>query len=550
MSLPILSAQFFDKHSPDLGFFSKWRSFYQWSDQILPVYEWNDVLYVACLQPPAKFPPTTQKIVFLLCDHESLKRVWYSFEGTVVYQRAPSLNVAPPAIAGSKPLLDLPISLGDEEPAPTFSLAEKKEHKEATFSIAAEESTIEETAEEPVESFKLDFGNEEEEVSDVVIPTLDMKSDEPVESTIIDEISEEIVVEEVIEDVAAPEKPIALESSDDLKLDFSVAVDEKIDEKTPIPIQIQEPTPAPAAESLKPSAQAQATPALAAKPAAAADPNDMFANINVPSAPGDSITSLLEDGPNEEVALAGHESAEGGSGADADLLDLTGSSGTPETGTGTGTSTNPLVSLQPIEPLSNAAEPTPMPQQQPAAVAKSVTPAEKRATPVKTEAVAVNSDVTRISINTLNSVPQEKMDPWMEKLFSELGAHYEKSMILLKSGDQIKPWRWSSQFAPTTPSITSVTLLQPSPFRIVHRTHKPFHGYVVPNDLNNKFFAQWNNAQTPEHLTIAPVMVKDHVIGMLLAIGAKTADTKACLHLTESLANSIAAQIKSGEKAA
>jgi GAF domain-containing protein len=85
---------------------------------------------------------------------------------------------------------------------------------------------------------------------------------------------------------------------------------------------------------------------------------------------------------------------------------------------------------------------------------------------------------------------------------------------------------------------------------VVHRTHKPFHGYVVPNDLNNKFFAQWNASQTPEHLTIAPVMIDDHVIGMLLAIGEKTADTKACLHLAESLANSIASQIKQATKAA
>jgi hypothetical protein len=154
MSLPILSSQFFDKHTPDLGFFSKWRSFYQWSDQILPIYEWNDVLYVACLQPPKKFPPTTQKIVFLLCDPEALKNVWYSFEGTVVYSRPPSLNVAPPAMPGASAYKPAPLEIEPEPAAALPNLAPEALEEEQAFALDLNEST----SEESVEAFKLDFG--------------------------------------------------------------------------------------------------------------------------------------------------------------------------------------------------------------------------------------------------------------------------------------------------------------------------------------------------------------------------------------------------------
>jgi hypothetical protein len=521
MSLPILSSQFFDKHSPDLGFFSKWRSFYQWSDQILPIYEWNDVLYVACLQPPQKFPPTTQKIVFLLCEPEALKNVWYSFEGTVVYSRPPSLNVSPPAIAGAAAYIPTPIEPVEEmpvaAPAPPPEEALEEEH---SFALDLNEST----SEEPVEAFKLDFGADDKVQEKTVA-----------ESTVIDEVLEEESVEV---------------STEGLRLDFGAPsaepLSEAIDEKTPLPISLEAISLGDPSDNESKKSEVAIEPDVAsAKPqkqAASEDPMDLLAGAAQikGGAPADPIGSLLQDGPgelaDEEALASGEETVE----AVEELLDFTGAGETPGAGTAT---PSPLIALQPLEPQAQTPPNS--------SVGKSANqPAEKRATPSKTEAVPFNSDVTRVSINTLNSVPQEKMDPWMEKLFSELGAHYQKSMILLKSGDQVKPWKWDGRFNPATPAVTSVTLLQPSPFRIVHRTHKPFHGYVVPNDLNTKFFAQWNASQTPEHITIAPVMIDDHVIGMLLAIGEKTADTKACLHLTESLANSIASQIKSATKAA
>jgi hypothetical protein len=235
-------------------------------------------------------------------------------------------------------------------------------------------------------------------------------------------------------------------------------------------------------------------------------------------------------------------------GAEEDLLDLSGGFQPPEApAQSTSTSTSsPLISLQPLAP-STKAQATSQPSEELTPVDAVLETVEKRATPAKSEVLLGVSDVTRVSVQALNNIPAEKLEPWAEKLFADIGAHYQKSMILLKSGDQVKPWKWNANFHPSTPAISSISLLQASPFRIVHRTHKPFHGYVIINEINEKFFAQWNNGKIPELLTITPILIEDHAIGMLLAIGDSSADTKPCLQMMETLAGNVAKQIQASK---
>jgi hypothetical protein len=415
MSLPILSSLFFEKHPPDLGFFSKWKSIYTWNDQILPIYEWQDILYVACLQPPANFPKLPQNVVFLLCDHESLKNVWYSFEGTVITNPAPSSQSQP------------------QSSSPPQSVA---------VSISAPE-------------FKPDS-----------LPGL------------------------------APQ----VEAEDGiLKLDLN-----------------------PITEEAKPSTSILEAPAI-------------IQDTKVDEAP----ELLLQNNPEEELSEGEPASEE----VSEELLDL--SAGFETLGT-SGSNPPPLISLQ---PLSSDSVILSTPTQTSVQIEAPPPSEEKRATPVKSE-VLLKSDVTRSSVSALNALSQNEPGSWTDKLFSEMNSHFKKTMILVKSGDQVKPWKWDANFNPSTPSITSVTLLQPSPFRVVYRTHKAYHGFVVSNDLCQKFFAQWNSSEIPEHMTIAPVLIDDHVVGMLLGIGDKSADTKASLGVAEKLASTISQQINGAKKAA
>jgi hypothetical protein len=66
----------------------------------------------------------------------------------------------------------------------------------------------------------------------------------------------------------------------------------------------------------------------------------------------------------------------------------------------------------------------------------------------------------------------------------------------------------------------------------------------VPNDLNDKFFAEWNGSQNPDHLTLSPILIDDVVVGMILGIGDKSANNKTCLLQTEHMAEAVAKKIK------
>jgi hypothetical protein len=174
-----------------------------------------------------------------------------------------------------------------------------------------------------------------------------------------------------------------------------------------------------------------------------------------------------------------------------------------------------------------------------------------RAVPTKTEVLLsskeppYSEEVTKFAVKALKSAAPEKMDAWVENAFKHMGAHFQKSMILLKQGDQLRPWKWDSAFESEKGDSSSFSLVQPSPFRIVLRSHKPYHGYLVPNDISQKFLAEWNEGQTPEHLTLAPLIVDDHVIGMLLGIGDSASKAKSTLNLAEKIAFQITKEIQS-----
>ena len=100
---------------------------------------------------------------------------------------------------------------------------------------------------------------------------------------------------------------------------------------------------------------------------------------------------------------------------------------------------------------------------------------------------------------------------------------FDKSMILILKDRILKPWKWDTSW-PKQPSTHNVILLnKPSVFRIVYKTKQKYHGYVVPNPVNDTFFQVWNKGKYPEHLSLLPLMTKEKVIkGMLLGITSKS----------------------------
>jgi len=124
-------------------------------------------------------------------------------------------------------------------------------------------------------------------------------------------------------------------------------------------------------------------------------------------------------------------------------------------------------------------------------------------------------------------------------LWEQLGAHYEHSMILIYSDGLAIPWKWDERKTSSPHPNEGFSVLKPSPFRIVSRTQKSYHGFLIPNEVTDHFFKNWNQGQDPQHLTLCPLMGGDIVAGYLMAWGNASADTKECLTMVEGAAESI-----------
>lgn len=189
---------------------------------------------------------------------------------------------------------------------------------------------------------------------------------------------------------------------------------------------------------------------------------------------------------------------------------------------------------------------------------KSPTPAkenlansEVRSKPVSTEvlykkpgALSSNKELSEASRIAIRVQSPGQAEDFIHELFKELSYHYSKSMILMKDKNALNPWKWDENFELHAKNPSPIQLASPSPFRIVDRTQKSYHGYVVVNDINEKFFEEWNQSHVPEHLTISPILADDEVIGMVLGIGNKDADNKTSLQLSEKIAATIGKQMQ------
>lgn len=73
--IPVLSEKFFQVHKPQQELYKKWQKVYKWTNECMPVAEWDGVLIVSCLEIPENYSyaiPTT----FVLTSHEVLDQTW------------------------------------------------------------------------------------------------------------------------------------------------------------------------------------------------------------------------------------------------------------------------------------------------------------------------------------------------------------------------------------------------------------------------------------------------------------------------------------------
>ncbi len=173
--------------------------------------------------------------------------------------------------------------------------------------------------------------------------------------------------------------------------------------------------------------------------------------------------------------------------------------------------------------------------------------------PVKTPQPPLGSPVSYF-LEKVRKQNQANFDKEVLACFNQFKTFFKKSM-LLAIGDKdrvIKPIMWEGgDYEVRKPSVVEFNLKTPSIFKIVSGTQKPYHGYIVLNDLNESFFESWNYGQIPDHVTIIPLMDQDLVVGMIVGLGEKSCYNKNVLQFSENAVKDLSLKIlKTSAKAA
>lgn len=129
----------------------------------------------------------------------------------------------------------------------------------------------------------------------------------------------------------------------------------------------------------------------------------------------------------------------------------------------------------------------------------------------------------------------------IQAIFHEMKAHFAKSIILTLDADetQFTAFAWDESFQGVKDTSVRFPLKTPSIFNIVASTQKPFHGYISLNEVNEKFFEDWNQGHIPDHVTIVPITIDEKLVGMLMGFGEKSAYNKNSLLLAERLSSEL-----------
>ena len=123
---------------------------------------------------------------------------------------------------------------------------------------------------------------------------------------------------------------------------------------------------------------------------------------------------------------------------------------------------------------------------------------------------------------------------------------FETAMILLFKDGDLLPWKWNDLFLSVHgDKPVPIDLSEPSIFKIVFRTTKPFHGYVVTSEVNQKFFNEFYRGMLPKHATVIPVMIDGRMGGMLLGFTNSKIDYRQSLRLMERLSFDLSRVFKS-----
>lgn len=130
----------------------------------------------------------------------------------------------------------------------------------------------------------------------------------------------------------------------------------------------------------------------------------------------------------------------------------------------------------------------------------------------------------------------------IEQAFAKLKEAYDCALIMRCHNNTVSPYKWDSSLKLT--DEMSVSLDQPSLFRIAAKTVRPYHGYVVDSPAHRDFFTQMGFKTLPECVTAVPIVIDKSLAGMLVAVGPGDAQNMETLAQAEKLAKELSAVLE------
>lgn len=105
--------------------------------------------------------------------------------------------------------------------------------------------------------------------------------------------------------------------------------------------------------------------------------------------------------------------------------------------------------------------------------------------------------------------------------FTKSSNLFEKFILIAIDPSELNavPVSWSDNISPRSKDLEKLDLTEPSIFKTVASTLKSYHGYIVLNESNEKFFEFWNEGQVPGNITMVPLIVRNKLVGMWMGLG-------------------------------
>jgi hypothetical protein len=182
-----------------------------------------------------------------------------------------------------------------------------------------------------------------------------------------------------------------------------------------------------------------------------------------------------------------------------------------------------------------------------AAVIPPTTTADAPATPafeltlVETPAPASAATTKQLILDLLFQKNKPQFIEEIQGIFEKMKSHFPKSMVLSLDAEEsaFKPYQWTNEFKSESENTQFVDLTNPSLFKIVSVSQKSYHGFIVLNEVNERFFEEWNQGALPDHATATPILINNKLAGILIGIGEKSNYSWATLNLMENLTSEL-----------